>query len=164
MCTTNLTQSQRDKLSAFEVALHERINRQFDDERLYADLTGLFADITRELSKSDGAKPHSIFEYAALLHQELSLHCGASAYIMGLMYGNVPADEVLSKYLLEVVLEKNRIDHQIQKAHTALLDMLGSSKGLLTEFTDTFTTVHGITKNHLVEFISLGQSEGSGAA
>jgi len=164
MCTNKLTVIQKDKLSAFENDLHERINKQNDDERINADLTGLYTDIIIELSKANGAKAHLIFEYAALLCQEVLLHCGETAYIMGLESNVASSDEVFSQYQRKIAHDKNLIDNKIQETHSTILDLLGVSKGLLSDFTDTFQKVHAVTKNHLVEYIALGQSETEEAA
>jgi len=164
MYANNLTAVQKDKLSSFEVNLHDRINRQNEDEQFYADLTGLYTDIIFVLSKSNRTKAHVIFEYAALLCQELSLHCGETAYIMGLEGKDASADEVMSKFQLHITDEKKRIDVQIQNAHSMIIDLLGDSKGLLSDFTQTFNTVHGVTKNHLTEYITLGQTDMEGVA
>jgi len=164
MYANNLTAVHEDKLSAFTAALYERVNKQNEDERLYADLSGLYCDIIWELSKSNGAKAKIIFDYASLLCQEILLHCGEDAYILGRGNKSISADEVFVGYLLKIADKKNPIDSQIQSIYAEIQSLLGDSKGLVSEFTDIFQSVHGVTKIHLRDFISLGQAETEGVA
>jgi len=87
-----------DKLSAFTHALHARIDRQNEDEQLYADLTGLYCDIIKEVSRNDATKVLCIFEYAKHLCYELFLYSGEKAYIMGLENRVALADSLVARY------------------------------------------------------------------
>ena len=158
MSSENLSSVQTDKLREFSNALYERVNRQNEDERLYADLTGLYNDIIRELSKSKVSNAELIFDYASLLLKEISLYCNEKAYIMGLESKGVSTDEVLARFQFEIETDKNDIDTHINKVYADIASRLGSSKGLISDFTDIFQTVHGVTKNHLRDFISFGQN------
>ena len=159
MCSSKLSFVHVDKLSAFTNSLNERINKQNEDERLYADLSGLYCDIVSELGKRNSAKAQIIFDYSSLLCQEIMLHCGESAYILGLGNKGASADEVVRGYLLNIADRKKPIDSQIQSIYSEIQLLLGDSKGLISEFTEIFQTVHGVTKLHLRDFIALGQAE-----
>lgn len=157
MSTNIISIADMDKLSAFTNTLYERVNKQNEDERLYADLTGLYCDIIKEASKESDCKALNIFDYAKLLGQELQLYSAKEAYIMGLESKGISVDELSTKYQLEISDEKNHIENQIQNAYSDICTMLGSRKGLISDFTDVFRAIHGVIISNLCDFISLGQ-------
>jgi len=159
MRTRNLSAIQMDRLSEFTTALYERVSKQNENEQLYSDLSGLYCDIVSELTKNNSGKAQIIFEYASLLCQEALLHCGEEAYVFGIDNKGKSDDEVLLKYLLNIAEKKNELDYQIQMKYIEIQSLLGDYKGLLYDFTEVFQKVHGVIKNHVQEFITMGQKE-----
>ena len=154
MCNQNLTPAAR-----LERKLWEQMYRQNDEDRLYADLTGLYAEIIRVIGISDKPKSLIIYDYAKLLEQELQLYSSADAYIAGAKGGKrISADDTLSRYLCEVSQKNSALglDAKIFVLYSEISGLLGNNKGLIEEFTQTYCTVHGTVKRNIEEFIRLG--------
>ena len=146
-----------DKLLKFEHSLYERLDRENDDERLYAALSGIYVEIIREITKADDEKTLIIHDYAKLLQQEIQLYSGTQAYIMGSEANKAPVDAILHCYQLKIADEKCILDAQIQALFSEIALLLGEYHGLLDEFTEVYRQVHGVVRNNIAEFVRLGQ-------
>jgi hypothetical protein len=77
-----------------------------------------------------------------------------------------PLDEVVNAYLYGVLDSKNGqlLTKGIQDCFDKVKTLLNEKSGLLTDFTETYRRVHGMVKNNIHEFISMGQTSGSESA
>ena len=146
-----------DKLLEFEQGLFAEVDRQNEDEGLYADLTSIFVEIIRVVAKTDSDKTPVIFDYAKLLQQEIQLHSCQEAYIVGCASKDVPIDTLLKTYQLKIDCKRHPLDTRIRQQHDEIALLLGDCYGLVDEFAEAYQRVHGAVKNNLAEFIRLGQ-------
>jgi len=149
----------QDKLLALSHAICTKTDRQNEEEQLFADLTGLFVEIIREIAQKDSDKVSLIFDYAKLLEWELSRQTGPEAYIMGYEAKDMPINELLKSYLLKRQDDKHRSEICIQNCFNEISVLLSGKVGLLTDFTEVFRTVHGAISNNIHKFIELGQNQ-----
>jgi hypothetical protein len=147
-------------VETLENELRHKLCRQNDEDFFFADLTGLFVDIIYEIAQTEKSQTVIIYDYAKLLEQELQLYSGEAAYIAGSRSKGEPEFAALSGYLCEIEESgpKRRLDVLIQAKYDEIKRLLGDRKGLLDDLTETYRTVHGITKNNLRDFIGLGRS------
>ena len=152
-------------VEVFETELCERLYRQNDEDRVFADLTGLFLEIIGEVSKTDSEKSLIIYDYAKLLERELQLYSGTEAYITGRGAKDIPEWDALFAYLRKIVNDNNaqRLDASIQTFYSEIAELLGDKSGLIAEFTETYRMTHGAVKNNITEFIRMGQASGAEA-
>jgi len=155
----NLPANERDKLLALRHTICERADWQNEQEQLFADLTGLFLDITREISAIDSDKSLLIFDYAKLLGEEIQLHSDAEAYIIGYQAEDVSVSILLMGYLLKKIEDRHPLENGIQKCFSEISMILGKRAGLLADFTKVYRTVHGAISMNIHEFIELGQQQ-----
>lgn len=146
-----------DRLLAIENGLHTQQDKQSDDENLFADLTGIYVEIIREIAKTDKEKSLIIYDYAKLLQEEIQLYSGTEAYIMGCESSDVPASVVLQNYHLKIADRQNTLDMRIQTSFNEIALLLGDCRGLVSDFTEVYRQIHGAIKNNIAEFIVFGQ-------
>ena len=153
-------------VEVFEADLRERLYRQNDDDRVFADLTGLYIEIITEVAKTNKNKSVIIYDYAKLLEQELQLYSGAEAYISGQETKGISEWDALFTYLRKAVNDNSaqRLDFCIQTCFDEITELLGDKFGLISEFTETYRMAHGVVKNNITEFIRMGQASGAKAA
>ena len=157
MYERNLSTLEADKLLEFKHGLYERFDRQNDEDKLYADLTSITVEIIRAIAKVDAEKALIIYDYAKLLQQEIHLYSGTEAYIMGCEEKNVPTDTLLKSYQLKIAGQKTLLNNHSQAYFNEISLLLDDCHGLLDEFTEVYCHVHGVIKNNIAEFVSLGQ-------
>ena len=147
-------------IEVFENELRERLRHQNDEDKLYADLTGLYADIIGVITAADKEKAGIIHDYAKLLEQDLQLYSGTEAYIAGRNAKNKPENEVIRAYMYHVSERANgqRLHSRIQDCFNEIMGLLGDNTSLITDFTETYRAVHGVIASNIHEFIRLGQT------
>jgi len=157
-----MNEKMQTAVEVFEHELRNKLCRQNDEDFMFSDLTGLYIDIISVITQTNKSKAGIIYDYAKLLEQELQLYSGADAYIAGQKAKDKPENEVLNAYILGIMETEDgkRLDRRIQACFDEITGLLGDKSGLLTDFTDTYNKVHGIIKNNISEFISMGQSSG----
>ena len=155
-----MSKRQQTAIEEFEAKLWYRLCLQNDKDFLFSDLTGLYVEIINVISKTDRTQVTIIYDYAKLLEQELQLYSGMEAYIAGRESKNKPLNEVMNDYLYRVMVVKNeqRLDNRIQEYYDKISGLLGNNHGLIADFTEIYGAVHGMVKNHIQEFIHLGQA------
>ena len=148
------------KIAVKENDLLELAARKNDEDRLYSDLTGLYADIIRAIGANDGTKSLIIYDYAKLLLQELQLYSGVEAFYKGENAKDSPVEDILREYLCEVSQKNNSLglEAKILVLYNDIANLLSNSRGLLDDFTEAYSHVHGVIKNNIHEFIRLGQN------
>jgi hypothetical protein len=147
-------------VEVFENEMRDKLCRENDGDRLFADLTGLFMDIIGEISQTDKEKAVIIYDYAKLLEQEIQLYSGMEAYTVGRESKSQSENEVISGYMCKVATKKNeqRLYSRIQALFDEILRLVGGKSGLITDFTETYRAVHGGIVSNIHEFIRLGQT------
>ena len=153
-------ENKQKKIEVFESELRDRVCRKNDENCVFSDLTGLYVDIIGVISERDKAKAGIIHDYAKLLEQELQLYSGKEAYIAGCEGRGKPELEVMGDYVrtVKTMSIEQRLESRIQTCFNEIVGLLGDSSGLISEFTDTYRTVHGIIASNIHEFVRLGQT------
>ena len=157
-----MNEKNQTTIEVFEIEMRDRLCKQNDEDKLFADLTGLYVDIIGVISKTDKTKTGIIYDYAKLLEQKLQLYSGIEAYIAGRDAKNEPETEVLKSYMNKIakITAEKQLYSYIQACYDEIAGLLGDKNGLITEFTETYRAVHGVIASNIHEFIRLGQTNG----
>jgi len=147
-------------IEEFENELRDKVCKQNDEDLIFSDLTGLYVDVIGIISKTDKTKAGIIYDYAKLLEQELQLYSGTEAYITGREAKNKPETEIIKIYMDKIakLINEKQLSKHIQTCFEEITGLLGDKSGLITEFTETYRTVHGSIAHNIHEFIRLGQT------
>ena len=147
-------------IKVFENELRDRFYQQNDEDYLFSDLSGLYVDIIGVISQTDKAKSVVIYDYAKLLEQELQLYSGAEAYVAGHNAKDKPEVEVLNNYMSKIanIVQEQHLYTRTQAYYEEIAGLLGDKCGLISDFTETYRTVHGIIASNIHEFVRLGQT------
>ena len=152
-----------DTLSAIrqvEDEIYERVREENGENLIFADLTGLYVDIIREVSRIDREKAPAIYFYANLLEQEIQLYSPVDAYEFGVNAKGKSEEAACQDYLCIVARKasEQELTFEIQKCFNAFTELLGDRHGLISEFTELYREVHGALQEHIHIFVRMGQA------
>jgi hypothetical protein len=155
-----MNEKKQTAIKVFENEMRDRLCQKNDEEKLFADLTGLYVDIIGVVSATDKTKTGIIYDYAKLLEQDLQLYSGTEAYIAGRGGRDKPENEVFNGYMRRImdIANKEKLHSRTQTLFNEIIGLLGDKNGLLTDFTETYRAVHGIIASNIHEFIRMGQT------
>ena len=147
-------------VNELEDDVRDRLYKENEDGFTFSYLTGVYVEIVFCISKNYRNESFIIHDYAKLLDKELQLYSGTEAFEIGKNLKDESMFKVMNDYFLNIMdtETKQSLDLQIQECFNKIKELLEDDSELITEFTESYGRVHGVIKNNIHEFISLGQT------
>jgi len=153
---TALTEKERD---AINEKVRRILHKSFIDNaenKLYEDLVGLYQEITAELEKH--GKEMLVYDYAKLLEAETMLYDAEDIYLLAKNSRELSDEEIVNLYMygISMKLSDSGIDVDQLVIYNEICELLGETRGLLNEFTETYRSVNGAIVQNIEQFVNLG--------
>ena len=147
------------KIEELEINLRNRLYQENEEDFSFFYLSEAYMDIIQNISKAHGKESLIIHDFAKLLEEEIQLYSSVEAFKEGKSAKNEPIFKVTNDFLRKIMIikENQNLDLQIQACFDKIKELLGGDGTLVTEFTESYSRVHGVVKNNIHEFILLGQ-------
>ena len=141
---------------AREIVITE--TKQIRTLKIPDDLTGLYGDIRVELSRKAPDDENLIDLYTELMAREQELCSPETAYQTGREAANSGREYALMEYLTRVYLEPDNQSFLAERDSLfyKLSDLLGETRGLMSEYNDLYRHCQGIINNYIAQFYHWG--------
>ena len=135
-----------------------------DNGRQREDLMALYSDIRSQIRTSSPDMENIIYEYAALLQEELALYCPHKAYEAGAVSGaSLKSDGEQKELFFKQFLRRVELDPESKKIHSTVQHeydiingLLGDAPGLIDDFTELYRKCYGFIQEKIDVFFGMG--------
>ena len=135
-----------------------------DDDYQREELMALYNDIRSEIKQASPEMKNIIYDYAALLQEELDLYCPYKAFEAGAVFGTSPNScnenkkRAFKQYVRQIECDPASIDshRRVQIKYDMIHELLNNTHGLIDEFNEVYRNCYGVIQENIEVFFDMG--------